>query len=273
VAALTFAFVPSIADPQLDDKIEHLAGFLSEDVGQPVTGKRADSYNQVVDDLQCDRVQFAWMPPVLQVLAEERVALTPLCSAVREGRTRYHSALFVDAHSPYMSVAQLKGRRVAWVDATSAAGYLYPRVHLAARGIDPVHHFGEEQFLGSHGAVVRQVLDGRADIGATYAERPPVGEAIRSAAFVEIAPERAVRVLDWTGPIPNDMVVGHGLMPMELQQRFARALLRLGTFSVGRTLMHNVFRADKFVLANPRSLRALNQMVRQARAFGLLPHL
>jgi phosphonate transport system substrate-binding protein len=273
LSTITFAIVPSTGHSETQEGLDHLAAYLSEDLGVKVAGRLAQSYAQVVDELERDHVQFAWMPPVLHVLAEERLRLLPLCSTVRAGKTRYYAALFVDARSRYRNLDSLMQTRVAWVDATSASGYLYPRVHLQARGIDPTSFFKEELFLGSHGAVVRAVLEGRADVGATFAERPERGEPIRAASFVEVAPEKPVRVLDWTGPIPNDLVVAHGLQPMEQCQQFARSLLQLGSFAVGRNLLHGVFRADGFVLASHKSLRPLSQMVRQARRHGLLSHL
>ena len=89
----------------------------------------------------------------------------------------------------------------------------------------PDDFFGEELFLRSHAEVVRAVLDGRADVGATYAQRPAPGQPIQRAGFLDVAPERSIRVLEWTRPIPNDVIVGHGLLSFAEHRAFGDAML------------------------------------------------
>jgi phosphate/phosphite/phosphonate ABC transporter binding protein len=270
---VTLGIVPSVLPDRAEAALENLTSHLSDALGVPVTGVEAESYGALVSELERDRIQFAWMPPALLVLAEERLELRPLVSAVRGDRTAYRAVLFVDAKSAYQSMHDLQGKTVAWVDATSAAGYLYPRLHLAARGIDPTTHFANELFLKSHHEVVRAVRDGRADVGATFAERPAFGAAIKRAGFIEVDPSVPFRVLEWTGLIPNDLIVAHGLLPQRQQQAFAQAVLQLGMSPAGRRLLYGVFQAEKFMLASRRTLRPLRHLVQVAREHGLLSHL
>jgi phosphonate transport system substrate-binding protein len=191
-------------------------------------------------------------------------------STVRGDKTGYRAVLFVARDSIWQSLDELAGKTVAWVDPSSAAGYLYPRLHLAARGIDPAHHFGKELFLGSHHEVVRAVLDGRAQVGATFAERPPFGAPLRHAGFLEVKGGDAVRVLDWTGLIPNDVIAAHGLLPMRQQTEVAHALLDLAATPFGHDLAKRLFQCDRFAMASRRALRPLRQLVRVAREHGIL---
>src|SRR5262245_54373726 len=108
------------------DLAEWLAGRLEQDVQARV----APSYDSLVGDMERDRVQVAWMSPALLVLAEERLSLRPLVSTVRGDKTGYRSVLFVSRESIWQSLDELAGKTVAWVDPSSAAGYLYPRLHL-----------------------------------------------------------------------------------------------------------------------------------------------
>jgi phosphonate transport system substrate-binding protein len=270
---ITLGVVPSFSPDKARDALDDLTEHLTEALGAPVTGLQADSYGALVSELERDRVQFAWMPPALLVLAEERLELRPLVSAVRGDRIAYRSILFVDENAPYQSVEELRGATVAWVDRTSAAGYLYPRLHLLSRGLDPSTHFGKELFARSHHDVVRAVLNGRAQVGATFAERPPFGAPIRRAGFLEVDATRSVRVLEWTGLIPNDLIVAHGLLPVRQQQSFAQAILQVGATPRGRQLLGAVFQADRFMLASSKNLRPLRQLVAVAREHGLLSQL
>ena len=79
--------------------------------------------------------------------------------------------------------------------AYSASGYVVPRVGLAAVGVDPRVAFAEERFWHSHEAVVRAVVAGRADFGATYAGVGPGGEITRGSWMDVQGADEAVRVL------------------------------------------------------------------------------
>jgi phosphonate transport system substrate-binding protein len=235
-----------------------------------VKGVLSESYAELAESLERDRVQYAWMSPALMVLTSERIQLQPLLSAVRNDRADYCSALFVDADGPAHDLEALRGKTVAWVDPASAAGYLLPRIHLAAHGIDPADLFGEEIFAGSHAEVVKAVASGRAAIGATYAELPHEGEPLKRAGFLDVAPDREMRVLEWTQAIPNDVIVGHGLIGKAEHRVFGNAMLTLAERVDGRRMLSNMFQTERFMTTPRNALRPLWTLVEVARARGLL---
>lgn len=269
---ITLAVVPSTTPGNSVEALEALCRELAKLVAQPVRTAHPASYAELASELEKDRVQYAWMPPALLVLTDENTRLTPLLSAIRNDSVEYCAALFVDADSAYRGLTDLRGATVAWVDTTSAAGYLFPRVHLATRGIDPTTFFGDELFVRSHAEVVRAVLDGRAAVGATYAERPASGPP-RRAGFLDTAPVRPVRVLEYTRAIPHDVIAGHGLLPRPEHRLFSNAILTLAEREDGRRLLKAAFHADRFTITARNALRPLWEHVRLARKHGLLPHL
>lgn len=271
MSPITLAVVPSATPGDSDlGALTRLCSELGKLLDTQVRGVHPESYSALASELERDRVQYAWMPPALVVLASEDVRIQPLLTAVRGDRTDYHSALFVPADSPLERIDQLQGTCVAWVDRTSASGYLMPRLQLASRGLDPGRLFREEMFMRSHGEVVRAVLDGRADVGATYGERPPPGERVRRAGFLDVAPERGVRVLEWTGAIPNDVIAGHGLLPRAAHRVFGNAILTLAERADGKKLLYDAFHAERFTTTPRDALRPLWPLVRLARTHGLL---
>jgi phosphonate transport system substrate-binding protein len=270
---ITLAVIPSVTPGDQRAALDALCAELRLMLGRRVIGACLDSYAALTSELEKDRVQFAWMPPVLMVLTDEQIPLRPLLCAVRDDRTVYSSVLFVDADKPYQQIEDLRGKTVAWVDTTSAAGYIYPRLHLAAYGVDPNKLFGHELFLGSHPEVVRAVFDGRADLGATYAEMPVEGQPVRRAGFCDVAPDRQGRVLEWTRPIPNDLLVAHSSVPAAEYRAFSRAILALGKREEGRKLLFGAFHAERFSSNLRDSLSSLWSLVELARRNGLLSHL
>jgi len=274
VQEVTLAVVPSGTPGDRRVALDALCAALGKLVGRPVVGVLAPSYAALAAGLERDQIQYAWMSPALVVLTEEQIKLQTLLVAVRNERTDYCSALFVDGRSRFDTLVELEGETVAWVDPSSAAGYLCPRIQLAAAGIDPATFFGQELFLGSHDQVVRAVFEGRAAVGATYAEHPATvdGPILRSG-FRDVDPDHPVRVLAWSPPIPHDVIAGHGLIAMAEQRIFSNAILTLAARAEGRALLYNVFHAERFAIASSTALRPLRELVKQAREHGLLNQL
>jgi phosphonate transport system substrate-binding protein len=273
VPGISLAVVPSATPGDSRAALAALCTELEKLLDRRITCLHPATYGELTAALERDRVQYAWMSPAQMVMAGEHIQLRPLLSAVRNEKTDYCSALFVDDASPARFTEQLRGKRIAWVDRTSASGYLFVRLQLAARGIEPDSFFSEELFESSHTGVVKAVLEGRADAGATYAERPAAGQPITRAGFVAVAPEHKVRVLEWTATIPNDVIAGHGLLSKDEHRLFGNAILTLGEREDGRKLLYNAFHAERFVTTPRNTLKPLYDLVRLARAHGLLAHL
>ena len=271
--SITLGVVPSSTPGDRRAALDAVCAALGKLLDIRVIGTMPESYAELASELEKDRIQYAWMSPTLMVLTSEQIKLQPLLSAVRGEATEYCSALFVDGQGPARSIAGLRDKTVAWVDRTSASGYLYPRIHLAARGIDPAALFRKELFLRSHDEVVRAVLDGRADVGATYAEQPPPGQPILRAGFCDVAPDHPIRVLEWTQAIPNDLIAGHGLIPRAEHRVFGNAVLTLAEREDGRRLLFNAFHTERFMTTPNNALRPLLMLVALARKHGLLNQL
>ena len=270
MGAITLAVVPSATPGDSRLALDAVCIALTRLLDTPVHGINAGTYADLASELEIGRVDYAWMSPTLMVLTDEKIQLQPLLSAVRDERTEYSAAFFVDGKRPMRALEELRDHTVAWVAPSSAAGYLMPRIHLAARGLDPTHFFRRELFLHSHAEVVRAVLSGAADLGATYGQRPAEGEPIRRAGFLDVAPERHVRVLEWTRPIPNDVIVGHGLLARPQHRELSNAILTLANRESGRRLLYNAFHTTQFAIATRNIFDPLRELVALAREHGLL---
>src|SRR6476646_7442682 len=97
---ITLSVVP-LATPGDSDlgALTRLCDELAKLLDTQVHGMHPESYGALASELERDRVQYAWMPPALVVLASEDVRIQPLLTAVRGDRTEYQSALFVPEES------------------------------------------------------------------------------------------------------------------------------------------------------------------------------
>src|SRR5262245_33666977 len=165
-----FATGPVHLDEDGDDLRTDLGRALSDALGEPIELEATKSYGELRELVLAKTVQLAWMPPALFVRAHAAGAVGDVLRAERFAGGRYQGAIFVRDGSPFRALEDLKGARIAWVDRDSCAGYLFPRLALRSRGMDPDAFFSAAEMLESHSRVVRAVASGAADAGATYVE-------------------------------------------------------------------------------------------------------
>ena len=200
-------------------------------------------------------LDLAWLPPIVALQAVSRGSAEAIAVPVRVGGAVYYSALFSAPDSHVTGLEQWSGTRVAWVDTHSSAGYQVIRAALRADGFPVRDLFAEERFCDSHEEVVRSVLSGDADVGATYAHYDDHGR-LRGAGWKR----HPVNVLKAAGPIPSDVLAASTSMPANLIEMVRAALVDSGHAEVKRAA-DDLFDATGFVAASNTHFDYLRQLV------------
>jgi phosphate/phosphite/phosphonate ABC transporter binding protein len=230
----------------------------------------AESYEDLARAMVTGEVDIGWLPPLAFIALERKALAVPLVSAQRGGDTAFYSALIVASSSELNAPEDLAGARAAWVDPYSASGYVVPRAGLAAVGIDPRVAFSEERFLHSHEAVVRAVVAGRADFGATYAGVDTAGQITRGAWMDVQGADEAIRVLVRFGAIPGDVIAARGKLAAPTRDALTRALLAISREPAHRALLGEAFGIDDFRRWVSAGYDALRRLAEDASKRGLL---
>lgn len=205
------------------EAFEPVARFLAARLGVPVELEAASRYDELAEWISQGSVDIALVPPLAYVKARERVPCLRLLRTMVVGATVHYSGyLVVRDQSPITGGRDLAGRRVAFVEPSSASGYLFARHWLEEEGIDPDRNLAEAPFLGSHEAVIRAVLSGEADAGATF---QGAVQRVRQLG-VDTA---SLRILAITGRIPLDALVATPDLDPSWLDRLDEALDRLNT--------------------------------------------
>jgi len=183
---------------------------LGQALDRPVTPRQTRDYRELVELLEAGELSIAWVPPIAAARGVREGTVRAAALAVRSGAAGYSTALIVPAGSEIRRAADLCGARAAWVDDGSAGGYLVIRAALREAGIDLGSAFGHEDFVHSHSAVAHAVLEGRADVGATYFSFHPGTTEIARASWKDLpGASGSVRILAHAGPIPSDLLAVH----------------------------------------------------------------
>lgn len=252
----TLAFAVVSGAPRAEKHLTTLCRALEGGLSRPVSPRVLPSYDALREEMEAGRAQVVWAPPFLAIELEDAgLASIHLC-CTRGGLAGYHAALFTRHASAVGALSDLEGCHAAWVDAHSAAGYLLPRTRLEAEGLDPVHLFGRESFLGSHVRVACAVLDGEADVGATYLSLDPATGRPLSAGWLEAgAGINGAFILATVGPIPSDAIALSTRLPAELRAAIVEQVKALP--SSEPAAVATLLGADGFVTPEPSHFEAL----------------
>jgi len=256
----------TVAAPQA--VLAEICSLASAATGETFVPLFAESYRELAAALASGKAGLAWMPPIPAVDIEESGAGAVLALPARKGSATYHAAL-IARRGGARTIQEYAGKRVAWVDAESASGYVIPRLHLASLGVDPTSFFGSETFVKTHMAVVEAVLAGRADVGATYCNFEAGTKNVSNAGWTDAdgSNARAVEVLTTAGPIPNDAIVGSSKLPLPTRAAVTRFLLEVSARE--KQLFEQLLRATEFRVSRAGHFEPLKHMVRIARVRGM----
>ncbi len=244
---IVFATGPIARAPIRRQPRRAFAMHLSEVIDTEVVVVVASTYNELAGLVERGEAQVAWLPPAVYVQASARSGVELLLRAVRRHGAEFRGALFVRSDAPWREIEDLAGRTVGWVDRDSCAGYLYPRLALVDRGLDPGKVFGREIVLGSHEAVVRAVEVGTVDVGATFIDEEPSndGTLSRPGWSSEVPPEE-MRPILISPPIPADTICAVADLPPDKREAVKKALLSFHQTPEGADIILGLFGADRF---------------------------
>jgi phosphonate transport system substrate-binding protein len=239
--------------------LSHLNGFcaaLGAATGTEAVAYPVGHYSELLDGMVAGDIELAWLPPVVALRATGRGKTLPIALPVRNGTAYYSTALFARAESGLVSPSDLRGVRAAWVDRQSAAGYIVIRASLKMRGVDLAQAFGQNTFYGSHDAVTRAVLEGRAEVGASYVLLDPRRSAPLRAGWGT----GPVQMLATAGPIPSDVLAATVRLPVPTIRGIQRAIVNPPTEELRRAAM-DLFSSQGFVEADSEHLEPLSAIL------------
>jgi phosphonate transport system substrate-binding protein len=165
---LTLAVIPAENASTTTDRYQPLADYIAKQVGVPVKLNVASDYAAVIEAQRAGFAQIAYYGPASYARAViTGVATEPVAVARHSnGLTGYYSVIYVKADSPYKTITDLKGKKLALVDPNSTSGNNAPRFGLHRDGIDIDSFFSSVVFAGSHDNAVLALAQGTADAAA-----------------------------------------------------------------------------------------------------------
>ncbi len=241
--------------PRASAAIGSFCAALNAQLAEPLRPDEHASYDALLAAFCAGTMELCWMPPLLSARAIARGG-TLLAVPQRAGSLIYRSAILVREDGPLHELAELRGQRAAWVDRSSAAGYLFPRLELLRDGRTAEQLFASEQFLGSTTRAAAAVAAGEADICACFVTEGAVHDQFHAIedlhrALGPVADQ--LRMIHLTGPIPPDGLVAPAQASATQREKLTRALLNLHELPRGQAALRELLQAMR-LCAPPESV-------------------
>jgi len=252
---LVMAFVPSTEAEKVISSGESLAALLAEQTELHFKPHLATSYVSIVEAMAVGKVHVAWLPPMAYVFAHDRNGDEVVLKVVRHGSPTYRGQIVVMADSGIESIADLKGKRIAFADQTSASGHYYPAVLLKQHGIDPAADM-EIMWAGSHDAGLVALVKGSVDVACSYDD---AREKLETAGFTDIM--ETTRILAYTPDIPADNVALIKELDSQLKYKITAGLLALAESEHGQQVLMDLYEIEGLVPAADTDYDPVREMV------------
>ena len=251
---IRIGMVPDAGATQVSiDEKRPLQDYLSHALGQPVELVIPTSYNATVEGIGNGSLDFAYFGGLTYCKAHVRFGAIPLVQ--REIDQRFHALLITQSDSSIHTLADLKGKRMAFGDINSTSGHLFAVKAMTAAGVNPEKDLKWQRFTGSHAATIEAVASGAADAGS-------VDETVYKAMISEGKVDgNKLRVFYITPPFPDYVWAARKDLDPALQQKFEQAFLNLS--ETHNSAILSILRGQHFVRANDAEYVDMRQIAKQ----------
>jgi phosphonate transport system substrate-binding protein len=158
-----------------------------------------------------------------------------------DGKSTYHGYIFVRKDSGIRTVEDMRGKRMAFVERATTAGYIFPLAYLREHGVSDIDAFFSEYFFaGSHDAAISAVLRGDADVGA--AKNTIMEHVMKKSPKVA----QELLILADSPQVPSNGLLVRRTLDEDIKRRLREALLNMEQDPGGKEVLQK-FGAIRFL--------------------------
>jgi len=235
-----------------------LLDYLAARLDRPVQLLQRRTYAEINDLLRSGQADVAFVCGGAFVEGERDFGMELLAAPQVRGQTIYRSYLIVPRASDARTLADLRGKAVAFTDPLSNSGRLALEYRLWLMGERPDTFFGQTIFTYSHDNSIRAVADGVVDAA--------VVDSLVYDYTVARGPQFSsrTRVIERSPPYSVPPVVVHPHLNAQLKEEVRTTLLGMHGDEQGRTALAHLL-VDRFVPIRPADYEAIRAMAAQLR--------
>ncbi|MBN1948467.1 MAG: phosphate/phosphite/phosphonate ABC transporter substrate-binding protein, partial [Candidatus Cloacimonetes bacterium] len=242
-------FVPSMEAGKIVTSGQAIADHLHQVTGYYYRVAVPTSYASVIEALGTEETDIAWLATFGYLLAHEKFGAEVALTTIRKGLASYRGQFVARTGSGIEQLSDINGKVIAYTDAASTSGYIYPSALLAREGIVPQNSF----FAGGHPQAILAVYQGRADVGCTFWSPPGEDGELNDArrAVIDTYPDVVdkIVIIGYTDWIPNDTVTFRRGFPEDMKDKIVQTLIAYANTETGHQILNDMLDIDNFIPA------------------------
>ncbi|TWT13263.1 phosphate/phosphite/phosphonate ABC transporter substrate-binding protein [Planomicrobium sp. CPCC 101079] len=171
--AFTIGVIPAQTEGEMNTAMEKLQELLTTELDREVEIEVYPDYNGVVEAMNYDQIDMAYLGPLTFVIAEANSNAKAIITQLIDGKPYYHSYIITHTDNPWNTLEELladsKEVDFAFGDPNSTSGSLIPSIELQERGVyksEDDNEFATVRFTGSHDATALAIQNKQVDAGA-----------------------------------------------------------------------------------------------------------
>ncbi len=263
-APLRIAFIPYENPEQLIDNVRPAVRFLEKRLDRKIKFFITLSYSSAVEALNAGKADISFMSPLPYILANKQTGAEAILGEIYRGKSYYQAKIFVRKDSGIKTLADLKGKSIAYVDPISSSGFMYPhdvfiRAGLAKGGLGKPEggFFRRVYFAGGDEQAIRSVFGGFVDAA---------GVSEYSINLLKQKERDELMPLATSLRIPSHGVVASKRLDPEVRRRFVEAMLELNK-PENRKYLRYLYGTEGYIQVNHGTYKPVADM---ARKYGFL---
>lgn len=256
---LLIGLIPEMNVFKQKERYRLLGDYLSKKIGVELQFTILSRYGNIIDRFEAEHMDGAFFGSFTAALAIKKLGVQPLARPVNlDNTSTYHGYIFTRKKSGIKHASDMKGKKMAFVEKATTAGYIFPLAYLRENGITDIDHFFSDYFFaGSHDAAIKAVLNGEADLGAA---KHSMYDRVR---LEDPRVDRELAIIAQSPDVPsNGLCVRKGL-DEKLKQKLKQALLGVQGDPEGEPVLKK-FGAIKFIETSAGDYRPVFDIVKRA---------
>jgi len=238
-----------------------LAEYLTDKLGVTVRLRILSRYGNIINNFNSMNLGGAFFGSFTGALAIKKLDVEPIARPVYiNGASTYYGIIFARKDSGIKNGAHMRGKRFAFVDKATTAGWLLPMYYFKKQGIKNYRTwFIETYFTGTHEDAIYDVMNGKADIGA--AKNTVFDRLVKT----DNSLLEKLTILATSPKVPANGLVARSDLDQTLKEKIKSVLLQMDKNNDGRKAL-TALGAAKFIETN---VEDFNPVFEYAESIGL----
>ncbi len=217
---LKIALLPDENAATIIKQNEPLKAYLERALNKKVKLIVTTDYSSMIEAMRFKRIDLAYFGPLSYVLAKSKSDIEAFAARKSKGSMTYNAVVIANIKSGVKSIADIKGKNMAFGDQASTSSHLIPKAMLLRAGLRQGVDY-KQRFLGAHDAVAIAVQNGHAQAGGMS---KPIFESMVKRKIISLD---KVRVLKVSKPYPQYPWTMRSDLAPALKQKIRAAFVNL----------------------------------------------